>query len=283
MHKFEYHEPKAIADVISLLETYGDEAKILAGGTDLIVRFRKGSLEPQHIIDIKKIPGTDSVRFSEQGLEIGPAATMYDTEKYCSQFPEYQVLAQAIHSVASCQIRNRATVIGNVCNASPAADTLPALVVLDAQVRIAGSGGNRVVLLENFFAGPGKTVLAPGELVTGLLIPPFTAAARGVYLKHSRRRMVDLATVGLAAFSDSRTVRIALGAVAPTVIRAKAAELLLAEEGLTHETAAKAARMVPLSAAPITDIRASREYRLEMVAVLAERALQSLIRGEQPC
>jgi len=282
MHKFEYHEPGTIAEAISLLETYGDEARILAGGTDLIVRFRKGSLEPQHVIDIKKVPGLDYVRSGEQGLEIGPAATMYDTEKYCSRFPQYQVLAQAIHSVASCQIRNRATVIGNVCNASPAADTLPALVVLGAAVKIAGPGGNREVPLEDFFAGPGKTVLVGGELVTGLVIPPVAAGARGVYLKHSRRRMVDLASVGLAAFRDSRTVRIALGAVAPTVIRAKAAELLLAEEGLSAETIAKAARMVPLSAAPITDIRASREYRLEMVAVLAKRALEALVGGEQP-
>lgn len=281
VHKFEYHEPQTLDEVAALLQAYGDQARILAGGTDLLVKFRKGVIEPRHVVNIKKIPRLDCIEFTKDGLEIGPAVTMYESEVFLARYPEYQVLAQAVHSVASCQIRNRATIVGNVCNASPAADSLPALVVLGAVVKIHGLKGERRVPVESFFTGPGKTVLLSGELVSGIVIPPVAKGAKGVYLKHSRRRFVDLAVVGLAAFYDRQNIKIALGAVAPTVVRAQAAEKLLAEQGLSLETASAAAKLTALSAGPISDIRSSREYRLAMMEVLAKRALRMLSGGER--
>lgn len=281
MHKFEYHQPGSVSEACTLLRNYGGEAKLLAGGTDLLVKFRKGMLQPQHVLDVKKIPGLDFIGFGPGGLEIGAAVTMYETEKFLSGYPQLQVLAQAIHSVASCQIRNRATVVGNVCNASPAADTVPALVVLAAVVKVRGVAGERCVPVAEFFAGPGKSVLQSGEMVTGLVIPAVSPQASGVYLKHSRRRFVDLATVGLAAWGQGREYKIAMAAVAPTVVRALAAEALLAEEGLSIATAAKAAKLAVMSAVPISDVRGSREYRLAMVEVLARRALEALCGGDR--
>ena len=279
MHKFEYHEPKTVDEACYLLQTYGSEAKLLAGGTDLLVKFRNGVIAPQQVVNIKKIPGIQDVFLNAGGLHIAAAATMNSVEKLLAESPEYQVLAQALHSVASCQIRNRATVAGNLCNASPAADVVPALAVLEASVIIAGPGGERQVLVEDFCTSPGKTVLTGGEWVVKILVPRVSSAASGMYLKHSRRRMVDLATVGLAVFQDGKAVRIALGAVGPTVIRAMAAEAFLLEHGVDEITAKKAALLTAQAAAPISDIRASREYRQHIVEILALRGLEHLRGG----
>lgn len=279
MHKFEYHEPKTVEETCSLLQTFGNEAKLLAGGTDLLNKFRNGVLAPQQVVNIKKIPGIQDVVLDAYGLHIGAAANMNRVGKALADYPEWQVLAQALHSVASCQIRNRATVAGNLCNASPAADTVPALSVLKASVLIAGPKGERQVLAEDFCIGPGKTVLTGGEWVAKIVVPKVSPTAIGVYLKHSRRRMVDLATVGLAVFRDGRDIRIAFGAAGPTVIRARAAEELLLEQGLNDVTSRKAATLTAQAAAPIGDIRASREYRLHIVEVLAQRGLEHLRGG----
>ena len=279
MHKFEYHEPKTVEETCTLLRTYGSEAKLLAGGTDLLIKFRNGVIAPQQVVNIKKIPGIQDVSISAHGLQIGAAATMNSVEEALAEYPEWRVLAQALHSVASFQIRNRATVAGNLCNASPAADVVPALSVLEASVIIAGPKGERQVLAEEFCAGPGKTVLAGGEWVTKIVVPQASPTAVGAYLKHSRRKMVDLATVGLAVFQDGQTVRIALGAVGPTMIRARAAEALLLEFGLDETTARKAATLTAQAAAPISDIRACREYRLHIVEILTLRGLDMLRGG----
>jgi len=283
LHKFVYHEPRSIKETCRLLQDYGSEAKLLAGGTDLLVKFRNEVLTPQQVVNIKKIPGLKDVLLKKDGLHIGAAATMNDVEKVLSGLPAYRVLAEALHCVASCQIRNRATVVGNLCNASPAADSVPALAVLDAVVEIAGPGAFRLIAAADFCAAPGKTVLQPGEWVTGLKIPAVPSDAAGTYLKHSRRRMVDLATVGVALFQAGSTLRIALGAVAATVVRAKAAEELLQAEGMHEDSFIKAARLTAQSVAPITDIRASREYRLHIVEVLTLRGLRLLHGGAQTC
>jgi CO/xanthine dehydrogenase FAD-binding subunit len=279
LHSFEYHEPKTVQETCALLQEYGDQAKLLAGGTDLLVKFRNGVMAPQQIVNIKKIPGLREIHKTADGLQIGAAATMNEVEHFLAKEPAYEVLAQALHSVASYQIRNRATVVGNLCNASPAADTVPALVVLGAGVNVVGPNGNRSVQAEDFFMSPGRTVLGSGEWVTGLTIPMAAATGRGIYLKHSRRRMVDLATVGLAIFYDPPTIRLALGAVGPTVVRARAAETLLREKGLQPEVIEAAAELTMQAAAPISDIRSSREYRLHIVKILTGRALQTLRGG----
>lgn len=278
MHRFHYHEPSSAEQAVKLLSELED-AKILAGGTDILPGMRKGLWQPKHILDIKKASGLAEVRLGSKGIEIGAAATMYETEKSLNLRPEYSVLCQAIHHVASCQIRNRATIAGNICNASPAADTASALVAMNASVRVLGPNGERTIPVENLFIGPRRSVLAKNEVVTAVVLPDMTGI-KGVFLRKSRRPSVDLATVNVSATTDGKNVRIALGAVAPTVVRAIAAEAYLAERGLTRETALEAAKLAQRAANPITDQRGTRAYRLELVHILTERALLALAGGE---
>ena len=282
MHNFVYHEPRSVEEACELLQNYGTEARVLAGGTDLIVKFRSGALQPQHVVNIKKIPAMQALQYSGEGLSIGAAVPMNQVEALARKIPAYRVLAEGLHSVASYQLRNRATVVGNLCNASPAADSVPALAVLDAMVEIAGALGSRSLPVLSFCTGPGRTALLPGEWVTGLKIPAYAPDSNGTYLKHSRRRQVDLATAGVAVFHTERTVKIALAAVGPTVIRALAAEELLKEK-ISDERLAQAARLAAQAAAPIGDIRSSRQYRLHIVEVLTLRALRVLQGGHGPC
>jgi CO/xanthine dehydrogenase FAD-binding subunit len=273
---FEYHEPQSLAEVTSLLAAHGETARVLAGGTDLLVQMRKGRQQPHHLLNIKTVPGLDQIIVAEDCVEIGAAVTLYDAEKQLSAYQEYGVLCQAMHSVASCQIRNRATLAGNICNASPAADTVPALVVLGANVKIHGTKGDRLVPMERFITGPGRTVLLIGEVVSAIVLPRLNGGSRGVYLRKARRPSLDLATASVAAFAAGGSYRIALGAVGPTVIRVREAERLLAAKGLTAASAAEAARIAGLAARPISDVRSSEEYRRDLVAALAERALLAL-------
>lgn len=281
MHRFEYHEFATLAQVTAFLEAHKDTAKVLAGGTDLLVQMRKETCMPHHIIDIKKTQGLNRMIVTAEGIEIGAAVSLYDAEKFLSAYPEYQVLCQAMHNIGSFQIRNRATVAGNICNASPAADTLPALVVLGARVKIQGCQGERSVPVEGFFAGPRRTVLMNGEVVSAILLPRLQANAQGVFVRKSRRPHVDLATVNIAVFREGRRVKIAMGAVAPTVVRALEAESFLGETGFSPETIAQAAKLAVKSANPISDIRGSREYRLQLIEALTTRALDSLLSGEE--
>ncbi|MDT8900510.1 FAD binding domain-containing protein [Anaeroselena agilis] len=273
---FEYHEPQSLAEVTSFLAAHGEAARVLAGGTDLLVQMRKGRHQPRHLLNIKTVPGLDQIVVTEHCVEIGAAVTLHDGEKFLSSHPEYGVLCQAMHSVASCQIRNRATLAGNVCNASPAADTVPALAVLGASVKVHGSRGDRLVPVERFFTGPGRTVLLTGEVVSAIVLPRINGGGRGVFLRKARRPSLDLATANVAVHGAGANYRIALGAVGPTVIRVREAERLLARQGLTAPSAAEAARIARQAARPITDVRGSEEYRLELVAALTERALLTL-------
>lgn len=277
MQRFEYLEPASLDEVCTVLETHGSQAKVIAGGTDLLVQMRKGTCLPSYIVSLKKIPGLNRMTTEEDGIHIGATVTLSDAERFLHRYPEYGLLCQAIHSVGSCQIRNRATLAGNLCNASPAADTAPALVALDASVRIHGQQGDRVLSVGQFFTGPRKTILGPGEIVCEVILPKPALPAGGVFLKQSRRPSVDLATVNVALFAADEVLRIVLGAVAPTIVRATAAEQFIAEHGLSRQSAAQAARLAELAASPISDLRGSREYRLTLIRVLTERALLALL------
>jgi carbon-monoxide dehydrogenase medium subunit len=256
-----------------------EDAKILAGGTDLLVGMRKGTCLPKHVINIKTAPELSGIKAGPDGIEIGAATTMYETERYLHHLPEYQVLCQAIHHVASCQIRNRATVAGNLCNASPAADTGSALLAMGASVRVLGVNAERIIPIEQLFLRPRQTTLEKNEIITSVLLPIMTGM-KGIFLRKSRRPSVDLATVNVAVVTNGKTIRIALGAVAPTVVRAVEAEELLNGEGLNPTTAVAAAKLAQRTASPISDLRGTKEYRLELVQVLTERALLALIGGE---
>lgn len=281
MHRFEYHEFATLAQVTAFLAAHKDTAKVLAGGTDLLVQMRKETCLPLHIIDIKKTDGLNRIIATADGIEIGAAVSLYEAEKFLSSYPEYQVLCQAMHNIGSFQIRNRATVAGNICNASPAADTSPALVVIGASVKIQGCQGERRVPVEGFFVGPRQSVLMNGELVSAILLPRLQPNAQGVFIRKSRRPHVDLATVNIAAFREGRGVKIAMGAVAPTVMRALEAEKFLGENGFSPIAIAQAAKLAVKPANPISDIRGSREYRLQLIEALTTRALNSLCSGEE--
>jgi len=192
---------------------------------------------------------------------------------------KYPGLAQAARELGSIQVRNRATIVGNICRASPSADTLPPLIADGATVKMFGPAGERTVPLEGFFTGPGKTVLAPGELVTEIAVPPPPPRTGKHYLKHGRRKAMELATVGVAVSvtldaDTCRQIRIALGAVAPTVIRARQAEDTLRGRALDGAAIEAAAQIAMGECRPISNVRGSAEYRREMVGVLTQRAIR---------
>lgn len=279
MKAFEYCEPSTIADALTLLQRHGTRARVLAGGTDLLIALKERVDCPEYIVALRGIPGLAG--FDDDpttGLHIGPMVTMRTLETSAVIRARYPVLAGAARTVASMQIRNLATVGGNICRASPSADMAPPLIALGAQALIAGPLSERSVPLEQFFIGPGRTVLEQDELLVGLRVPASPPASGAAYVKHGRRAAVDLALVGVAAMvilseGRFRDVRIVLGAVAPTPLRAASAEALLRGREPHESLLAEAGRAAAADSRPISDVRASAEYRREMVEVLTRRAL----------
>jgi carbon-monoxide dehydrogenase medium subunit len=280
--EFEYLEPKSLQQALEWLNTYRGRARILAGGTDLYLRLRKGVFLPDHVIDLKRVPDLDYMTPNrEGGVQIGPTALQESVARSLLIQHMYPALAEAAGWVGSVQTRNRATLIGNLCNASPAADTAPALLSYGAQVKIASIDGERRVPLEEFFIGPGKTVLQDNELVAEIILPapaPHTGAA---FFRRTRTAM-DIAVVCGAAMltvtnGTCQNVRIALGAVGPTPMRAPRAERVLRGQALTEPLLEEASRIASEEARPIDDVRGSAEYRREMVSILTRRGLQQAL------
>jgi CO/xanthine dehydrogenase FAD-binding subunit len=287
MHSFEYLQPGSVAEAIRMLTEYGPEARVLAGGTDLLIQMEGGRHRPEAVIYVARIPELREIDWNpDDGVRIGGAATLRAVENHITVRERYPALARAAKEVGSIQIRNLATLAGNLCNASPSADTSPALLAYEAEVEITGSGGDRQVPVGEFWLGPGRTVLRPGELVTGIRLPPPAPGQRSFYQKLAVRKAMDLAMVVVAivltpgeAGSDGdgrvRQARIALGAVAPTCLRAEEAESLIADRGAA--AIEEAAQLAAAASSPISDQRASAEYRREMVRVLTRRGLRQLI------
>jgi carbon-monoxide dehydrogenase medium subunit len=276
MRRFEYFEPVTLGEAASLLARYAGRAQPLAGGTDLLVELKEQLRRADCVVNIKRIRGIGGLSFdARDGLRIGALVTAREIEVSPMAIRHYSSLVQAVRELGSIQVRNRATIVGNICRASPSADTLPPLIADGAQVTIHGTHGDRRVALEEFFTGPGKTVLTPGELVTELLVPAPAPRTGKVYIKHGRRKAMELATVGVAVSLSNTEVRIVLGAVAPTPIRAKAAESLLSGKALNETIIQEAAEAAMAECRPISNVRASAGYRREMVGVLTRRALQS--------
>lgn len=277
MKRFEYFEPTTLGEAAALLLRYGGRAQPLAGGTDLLVELKEQLRRAECVVNIKRIPGMDGLSFdAREGLRIGALVTAREVELSEFVLKHYVSLAQAVRELGSIQVRNRATIVGNICRASPSADTLPPLIADDAAVRIVGGKGERTVRLEDFFSGPGKTVLGVDELVTELVLPPPPPSTRKVYIKHGRRKAMELATVGVAVTLNA-DVKIVLGAVAPAPIRARRAEDVLRGKAITPELIAQAAKAAADESRPISNVRASAAYRREMVEVLTRRALQRCI------
>ena len=281
MRRFEFIQPQTASEAIALLVKHGARASLLAGGTDLLVEIKESIRTPDIVIDAKHIRGLHEFTVSAaDGLCFGALVTAREIETSASVQAQYRSLWQAVREVGSIQVRTRATIAGNVCRASPSADTLPPLIADGASVTMQGAGGGRTLLLETFFTGPGKTVLAADEIVTGFTVPAPLPGTGKCYIKHGRRKAMELATVGVAVTltmsgGACRSIRIALGAVAPTPIRARKAEAVLTGAKLDAGTVAECARVAASETSPISNIRGSADYRRAMVEELTQRAVLS--------
>jgi len=281
LKKFDYFKPSTLSEALTLLNSCDGQAKILAGGTDLLVGMKEKELSPRYIIDIKAISGLNCINYDpKQGLTIGALTTIRTVENSFLVKKNYPFLSHAAGLLGSVQVRNKATIGGNLCNAAPSAETAPSLLCLDAKVKIASLKGKRVISLEDFFQGPGVTALDK-EILTEIQLPP--CEKKGIYIKHSPRRAMDVAVVGVAVAvtedkekGEWKNVRIALGSVAPIPLRAREAEEILTGKKLKFELIKRAAKLAKKTASPIFDVRASGEYRREMVGVLVQRALEHL-------
>ena len=277
MRRFEYFEPASLPEACALLARYQGRAQPLAGGTDLLVELKEQLRRADCVVNIKKIPGIDRLAFdAHDGLHIGALVTAREVELAAFTGEHYASLVQAARELGSIQVRNRATIIGNVCRASPSADTLPPLIADGAEITVHGPSGHRSLPLEEFFTGPGKTVLRHDELATAIRVPAPAPRTRKIYIKHGRRKAMELATVGVAVTASPKEGRIVLGAVAPTPIRARNAEAMLRGQVLEPALIERAARAAMEESRPISNVRASADYRREMVAVLTRRALELL-------
>jgi carbon-monoxide dehydrogenase medium subunit len=286
MKRFEYSSPKSLDEASQLLLEQGKEAKLMAGGTDLLVSMKNGGIRPRCVVDLKRIPGIEKIGWNERGqLEIGALATVHEIERSSLIREKFSPLAEAASVLGSLQIRNKATIGGNLCHASPAADLAPPLIALEAKVHLFSREGERSVELENFFLGPGTATLRPGEILTRIEIPPMAPHSDGSYLKFALRKEMALAVVSVATVLTLNPVdavcqkaRICLGAVAPTPIRAKEAEKVLEGNRIGEDLIQRASDLAAEASKPITDIRGSVWYRTRMTPVLVGRSIRQILR-----
>lgn len=280
MEAFEYLRPASLAEACAALRASGDAAGVLAGGTDLLVQMKDGARRPQTVVSLRDVPGLRFVRpEADGGLTIGAATRLVDVETSADVLERFPAIAEAASFIGSVQVRDRATIGGNLCNAAPSADTAPILIAHDAAVTLSDGSGERTLPLEDFFTGPGQSVLETGEIMTSISVPPCSPRSHSKYYKTFRSAM-DCCTVGVAAnvvFSlDSGLVddaRLVLGAIAPTPIRARECEAALRGQELDEALIDRVAKLAAEESRPISDVRASAEYRRVLAEVLARRAL----------
>lgn len=281
--KFEYFAPKTIDEACSLLLEYKGEAKVIAGGTDLLGQMKRKEALPKYLINIRGISDQDYIiHDGQEGLRIGAQATILSIETSSLVQGKFGILAQAASELGTVQVRNRATIGGNLCNAAPSAEMAPPLIALGARVKIRAASGERIVPIEDFFTGPGQTLLKAGEVVAEIQVPDLPPRSGGVYIKHCIRRAQDLAIVGVGVITTMdkdvlSDVKIALGAVAPTPIRAKKAEEILKGKKPEDALLEKAGLTASDEASPIDDVRGSAEYRRKMIKVLVRRAIKQAV------
>ena len=278
--KFDYEEPKSLPEALAVLSELKGNAKVIAGGTDLIVNMKKGTLNPACLVSLKKVEGLRQIVREGGGLTIGSHVTVAEIAESATVAWVAPVLARSASGLGSPLIRNRATIGGNIVTARPAADLPPALMVLGAEVMLKGNGKGRSVPLDSFFTGPGSSVIETGEVLTSISIPsapPFTGAH---YVKLGHRAALEIAIVAVASrltlYKPDGVIvdaRIVLSAVAPTAIHAVSAEKALTGQRPSEELFAKAASLAVTDCSPITDIRGGAGYRRDMVNALVRRTL----------
>lgn len=281
--KFDYHEPASLAEAVALAARFGDEGRFLAGGTDLMVQIQAGRLAPRHVVSLHRLSGLAGLEVNG-GVRLGALVTHRSIEGTAAFSGPLRALIEGAEVIGGHQVRNVATVGGNVMNASPAADLVPVLLVLDGVAQLLGPDGERAVPLDRFLTGRGQTERAPAELLTAVTLPALPAASATAFLKAGRRRAMEISVVCVAArlTLDPRTgrcaeARIALGAVAPRTIRARAAERALEGQPLTPVVMREAGERARGDAEPIGDVRASARFRRHLVGVLVTRALERCV------
>jgi CO/xanthine dehydrogenase FAD-binding subunit len=283
MKRFEVVQAGNVEDCLRALAAHGAEAKLLAGGTDLLPQLKNGVLHPRYVVDLSRVARLRALDHDGgRGLRVGAAVTARELELDPGVRKHYAALAESGALVGSVQVRNLATVGGNLCNAAPSADMAPPLLALEAEAVIAGRGGERRVPLSSFFTDVRCTVLAPDEMLVELVISAPAPRSGGNYLRHTPRRELDIAVVGVASqlsLSDGvcARARIALAAVAPIPLRATAAEQALEGRPLTAELIEHAAGLAVEVARPISDQRGSAEFRRHLVRVLTRRTLTTAL------
>jgi len=274
--EFDYLEPETVPEALHLLGKYARRAKVIAGGTDLLVQMKRGNAKPAYLINISKIPELRTLAF-ERGLSIGPLIPFREVEKSPAIREIYTALFEAAQSVSSVQIKNMGTLGGNLCHASPAADSAPPLIAFDAQVKVLTEKGERTLPLEEFFVGPGETVLLPEEMLVSIEVPELSGPTGSAFLKMTRVA-ADLAKVNTAviiARKDGicRDCRIVLGAVFKTPLRVKKAEAILRGKKPGKDLVEEASQLASEEIQPITDNRSTAWYRKEVSKVLVRKAL----------
>ena len=313
MKKFEYLKPKTVDEAIALLKRHGEKATLIAGGTDVMVMVKQKRMTPEALVSLREVPGLDSIHYNGM-LRLGPMVTHRAIEKSELIRKEFSALSDAVDSLGSIQIRNVATIGGNICTAAPSADTACPFLVLDAQLKVKGSQSERMIPLSQFFSGPGRTALSHDEVLTEIQIPKLLPNTGSAYWKHQRRLALDLPILGVAVLisldkatvtcSDflctaspisavlhrleedelvCKEIRIALGVAAPTPMRAIKAENLLRGKKITDELLEEVSEAAAKEAQPRDSIRGEAWYRRDMVKVLVKRmAMKSMERILRP-
>ena len=283
MRRFELAVPQSVDDCLKILKERGNDARVVAGGTDLLPQMKNGVLKPPCVVDLSGVAALRTLeKVNGHGVRIGAAVTARALELDPHIRSTYPAIAESGALVGSLQIRNLATVGGNLCNAAPSADMAPPLVALDAEAVIGGPGGQRRVPMASFFVGVRRTVLAPDEHLLEIVVPVLGPRSGGHYLRHTPRRELDIAVVGVASQITlegdvCQKARIALAAVAPTPVRAVAAEHALTGQPITPALIEAAAELALEAAKPISDQRGSAEFRRHLVRVLTRRTLTTAL------
>ena len=278
MKNFDYAKPTSLSEAASLYAEYKDRARLLLGGTDLIVMLNDGVITPDMVIDLKGIDELKRLEVKDGFLHIGAAVTfneLIDSELVKKDFP---VIWESARTVASTGVRNRATLVGNICSAVPSADSAPSLLIREALVTVVNTEGEKDVPIVEFFKGPRKTVLKPGDIVKELKVPVISQRFGGSYVKLGRYDGEDLAQTGVATLAmEDKTYRVAFCAVAPTPVRATEVEEFLKGKDITDEVIEEAIPIALKAISPISDVRASKEYRLHASGVIFKRSLKAAV------
>lgn len=287
MKNFDYIRPVNMDNAVEALKK-NDDAYLLAGGTDLLIGMKNNAVQPKCLIDLKSIPDIDSIEY-RNGFKLGPLTTIRDIEVSRPIRKKIPALSQAAGTLGSIQIRNRATIGGNLCHASPAADMATILLAMDCQVKIASYKSEKTIGLDQFYTGPNRTVIGRGEMLSEIIIPKDMERFKGVYLKYGPRKAMDIGIVNIALLLDAdyerglcNRIMIALGAVAPTPIRAKGAEALLNGNRLKAGSIGKVAQAAADEARPISDFRASAGYRRDLVRSLVTKGINQILKDNNP-